>query len=66
MHSLRKLGTVVGAATILLGAGCKPGLDVSNPNAPDITRALASPQDVQSLASSSVNTWYLGSTNVEP
>ena len=66
MHSLSKLGTIVGGACILFAAGCKPGLDVSNPNAPDISRALASPQDVQALASSSVNTWYLGSTNVEP
>jgi hypothetical protein len=66
MHSLRKLGSVVGAASILLGAGCKPGLDVTNPNAPDIPRALASAADVKALASSSVNTWYLGSTNVEP
>jgi hypothetical protein len=66
MHSLSKLGTVVGSAALLLGAGCKPGLDVTNPNAPDIPRALASSEDVKSLAVSSVNTWYLGSTNVEP
>ncbi|MDB4879528.1 MAG: hypothetical protein JWL60_974 [Gemmatimonadetes bacterium] len=65
MHSLTKLGTVVGSACLLF-AGCKPGLDVVNPNEPDIPRALASSQDVRALASSSVNTWYLGSTNVEP
>ena len=66
MISLRSLGTVVGSAFILLSAGCKPGLDVTNPNSPDIARALGSPEDVKSLAVSSVNTWYLASNNVEP
>jgi starch-binding outer membrane protein, SusD/RagB family len=66
MHSLKKAGTIVGAACALLSAGCRPGLDVTNPNAPDIQRALSSPEDVKALVSSSVNTWYLGSTNVEP
>jgi starch-binding outer membrane protein, SusD/RagB family len=65
MHSHRKLGAMVSAACILL-AGCKPGLDVTNPNNPDIARAAATPNDVKQLAVSSVNTWYLASTNVEP
>jgi hypothetical protein len=66
MNSLRTLGTVVGSACILLAGGCKPSLDVTNPNAPDVGRALASPEDVRSLAISSVNSWYLASNNVEP
>jgi starch-binding outer membrane protein, SusD/RagB family len=66
MHRHSKLGFIVGAAGILLSAGCKPGLDVVNPNQPDIPRALASSTDVKALASGSVNTWYLGSTAVEP
>jgi hypothetical protein len=53
------------SASILL-AGCKPNLDVTNPNEPDVARALASPEDVQSLAISSVHSWYLSSTNYEP
>ena len=65
MNSIRKLGAVMASASILL-AGCKPNLDVTNPNEPDVARALASPQDVQSLAISSVNSWYIGSTDYEP
>lgn len=65
MHSLRQLGTVAMAGCILLGAGCKPSLDVTNPNQPDIPRALATPQDVKTLASSSFNTWYFASTTEE-
>ena len=66
MHSLRKVGTVLGSAGLLLGAGCRPGLDVTDPNQPDQARVLSTPADVQSLATSSVNTWYLASTNEEP
>ena len=38
------------ASAALLRAACTPNLDVTNPNKPDIARALASPEDVQSLA----------------
>ncbi|MES2177917.1 MAG: hypothetical protein V4550_08605 [Gemmatimonadota bacterium] len=65
MKSIKKLGAVIGSASILL-AGCQPSLDVTNPNAPDVARALASPEDVKSLAISSVNSWYLASTDYEP
>src|SRR6185369_6089653 len=65
MNSIRKLGAVMASASILL-AGCKPNLDVTNPNEPDVARALASPEDVQSLAISSVHSWYLSSTDYEP
>jgi len=41
-------------------------LEVTNPNNPDIARALASPSDVARIASSSVNSWYLASTAVNP
>ncbi len=66
MNSKRTLGAVVASVSILLSAGCQPSLDVTNPNAPDIKRALASPEDVKSLAVSSVNSWYLASTGYEP
>jgi len=65
MNSIKKLGAVMASASILL-AGCKPNLDVTNPNEPDVARALASPEDVQSLAISSVHSWYLSSTDYEP
>lgn len=66
MKSFRTLGVLAGSAAILLSAGCKPGLDVSNPNSPDVQRALASPEDVKNLAVSAVNSWYLGSTDLHP
>jgi hypothetical protein len=66
MKSIRQLGAVLGAATILFSGGCKPNLDVTNPNEPDIPRALASPEDVKNLAVSSVRSWYIGATDYEP
>ena len=66
MTHLRTVGPLVGAMALLLSAGCRPSLDVTNPNAPDVARALASAEDVKNLAISSVNSWYLGSTYIEP
>ena len=66
MKSIRQLGAVLGSATILLGAACRPSLDVTNPNEPDIPRALASPGDVKNLAVSSLRSWYIGATDYEP
>lgn len=66
MKSIRQLGAVLGSATLLLGAGCRPSLDVTNPNEPDIPRALASPEDVKNLAVSSLRSWYIGATDYEP
>jgi hypothetical protein len=66
MMSIKKLGHLAGAVTLVLAAGCRPSLDVTNPNNPDVGRALASPEDVKNLAVSAVNSWYLGSTDVEP
>lgn len=66
MKITRKLGAVLGSATILLSAGCKPNLDVTNPNAPDVARALASAEDVKGLAISSVHSWYIQATDYEP
>jgi hypothetical protein len=51
------------AATLLLfgAAGCD--LDVTNPNAADADRALASPGDVESLVGGSWFSWWLGQHN---
>ena len=65
MRNLRKLGVLVGAATLLAGAACGD-LDITNPNNPDIERALKTPDDVKNLAISSVNSWYFASTDFEP
>lgn len=48
-----------GAAVLALAAACNPDLNVTNPNAPDVARAIASPSDVRQLIGSSYNTAYL-------
>jgi len=48
------------AIVIALAGACNPDLDVINPNAPDVARAIATPSDVRQLIGSSYNTWYLG------
>jgi hypothetical protein len=61
-----KLGAALGAAALVMSAACTQDLAVSNPNNPDVARALASAADVQSLAISSVNAWYKASTYYDP
>lgn len=61
-----KLGSALGAAALVMSPACNQDLTVTNPNNPDVSRALASPADVQSLAVSSVNTWYISSTYQDP
>jgi starch-binding outer membrane protein, SusD/RagB family len=61
----KTLYSSVAGLTLLFGAACND-LDVVNPNNPDIARALASAEDVEALANSTVNSWYLTSTYFEP
>lgn len=65
MTRFKKLYTMVGAAALMVGSGCGD-LEVTNPNNPDVERALASAEDVKNLAISTVNSWYLTSTYIEP
>jgi hypothetical protein len=65
MMHLRKLGALAGTAALFFGSACVD-LDVTNPNNPDIERALASPEDVKSLAVSTMNDWFITSTYYEP
>ncbi len=65
MTTLKKARVWLCAGVLVMSTGC-PSLDVVNPNHPDIDRALASPEDVRSISISSVNSWYLASTYVEP
>src|SRR5687768_2792759 len=65
MTRFRKLYTMVGAAALMVGSGCGD-LEVTNPNNPDVERALASANDVKNLAISTMNSWYLTSTYYEP
>ena len=62
---MKKFFSVASAAALLLGSACN-NLDVTNPNNPDVERALASPEDVKNIAISTMNSWYLTSTYVEP
>ena len=66
MQMHRKVGAVLAGATLLFSAACSQDLNVTNPNNPDVSRALASPSDVQNLAVSSVKSWYIGATTVDP
>ncbi len=50
----------VSASVIALAGACNPDLNVTNPNAPDVERAIATPSDVRELIGSSYNTFYLG------
>ena len=61
---MKKLYPIVGVAALVLTGACND-LDVTNPNNPDIERALSSPEDVQSLAISTLNSWYLNATTIE-
>jgi hypothetical protein len=45
---------------IALAASCKPDLNVTDPNSPDVARALASAGDVRNLIGNSFNTWQRG------
>ena len=63
-RKLRGLLAVVGLA--VFGAACQTDLDITNPNNPDVERALATAEDVQNIAISTVNSWYLASTSIYP
>lgn len=62
---MKKLYKVASAAALLAIGACN-NLDVTNPNNPDVARALASPEDVKNISISTMNSWYLTSTYYEP
>lgn len=61
----RFLRSIVAPAAVLFSAACVD-LEVTNPNQPDIPRALGTPGDVSRIASSSVNSWWIAATHYEP
>lgn len=63
--NIRSFRMILAPAVLLFSTACAE-LDVTNPNQPDIKRALASGEDVVNIASSSVNSWWLASTHYEP
>jgi hypothetical protein len=61
MKLLHENGPLAGAAALVLAlAACNPDLNVTNPNNPDVARAIATPGDVRNLIGNSYNTAYLG------
>jgi hypothetical protein len=56
----RIAGLAVSAVTLALASACNPDLNVTNPNAPDVARAISTPSDVRQLIGSSYNNVYLG------
>jgi len=65
MMQLKKRYSLLGAAAVVLASACN-NFDVTNPNQPDIQRALSSPADVKSLAQSTVRSWYMTSVSGGP
>jgi hypothetical protein len=60
MNFKTRFATLAGSAAVLALAGaCNPDLNVSNPNEPDVARAIATPGDVRQLIGSSYNSVYL-------
>lgn len=56
-----RFAALTGSAAVLAFVGaCNPDLNVTNPNAPDVARAISTPSDVRSLIGSSYNSVYLG------
>ncbi|MEJ2217508.1 MAG: hypothetical protein P8099_12930 [Gemmatimonadota bacterium] len=51
---------IAGALALLIGAAGCADLNVTNPNAPDASRALKTAGDVQSLISGAFNSWFDG------
>jgi hypothetical protein len=66
MYMQRKVWAMCAAVLVAVSAACTQDLNVTNPNNPDLKRAQANAADVQSLAISSVNAWYTGSTARDP
>ncbi|HJP85976.1 MAG TPA: hypothetical protein VJ852_08305 [Gemmatimonadaceae bacterium] len=56
---------LAGGLMVLFASACN-NLDVTNPNDPDIQRALSSPADVKSLAQSTVRSWYMTTVSAGP
>jgi SusD family. len=62
---IKKTYPLIGAAAVLFAGACN-NLDVTNPNQPDVQRALSSPSDVQSLAQSTIRSWYMTTVSGGP
>ena len=66
INTFQRVGAGLVGAAFVLSAACTQDLNVTNPNNPDVARAIANPSDVEALATSSVQAWYTGSTSADP
>jgi len=55
----RATAFVAAFAIVALAAACNPDLNVTNPNNPDVGRAISTPGDVRNLIGNSYNGAYL-------
>lgn len=62
---IKKRYSLMGVAALLFAGACN-NLDVTNPNNPDVARALASPEDVKTLAVSTIHSWYMTTVSAGP
>lgn len=53
------LGFAGGATLLVAAAACNPDLNITNPNNPDVARAISTPGDVRNLIGSSYNGAYI-------
>jgi hypothetical protein len=61
VQTIKRLIVLAGGAGFLLAAAaCNPDLNITNPNNPDVARAISTPGDVRNLIGSSYNGAYLG------
>lgn len=65
MMRIKKRYYLLGAAALLFAGGCND-LNVTNPNNPDVARALATPGDVIALSQSTVRSWYMTTVSAGP
>lgn len=61
----RGVGALLGSVALLAAGACAE-LEITNPNNPDIERALASPEDVINIANSTIFNWYRSATYIYP
>ena len=61
MNIQKRFAALAGSVVVIaFVGGCNPDLNVTNPNAPDVARAIQTPSDVRQLIGSSYNNVYLG------
>lgn len=65
MTTKRILGVALGSAALLFGSACAD-LEVTNPNNPDIERALSSPGDVQTIAENAIRQHWVSTMHYYP